>query len=87
MLQHERAFLSKVMAEMAGFLSDEDRDAIMHDFQDIDYFLAAAGDSQLVKTPVYVPDDADSPQVEMWPASEGPVRPSQRISSAEGGVN
>ena len=86
MLQHEREFLSGVMATRAGYLSKADIDAIMHDLTDIDYFLANRGSEGLVKTP-FGPNPGDNlmidetaPAVEMWPASEGDVRPSQRKS-------
>jgi hypothetical protein len=84
MLQHERALLSKVMANQRAFITETDADAIMHDLTDIDYFLANRGPEGLVKTP-FGPNPGDNltidetaPAVEMWPASEGPVRPSQR---------
>lgn len=82
-LQHERAYLSMVMATQSGFMSHAERDAIMHDLQDIDYFLAKLGSEGLIKVDTFRPDILDVsgdtvPPVEMWPASEGPVRPSQR---------
>jgi hypothetical protein len=77
LLQHERAFLSRTMATQAAFLKPEDKDAIMHDLQDIDYFLARSGSAQLVKTPGYE-DIGNSTAIELWPASEGPIPPSQR---------
>lgn len=77
MLQHERAYLSKVMAMQGAFLKPEGRDAIMHDFADIDYFLSLLGDEGLVKAPAL---GTEGPEIEMWPASEGPIRPSQRKS-------
>jgi hypothetical protein len=86
MLQHEREFLSKTMANQRAFLKNDEEDAIMHDLTDIDYFLANRGSEGLVKTP-FGPNPGDNltidetaPAVEMWPASEGDVRPSQRKS-------
>jgi hypothetical protein len=89
LLQHERALLSKVMANQRAFITETDADAIMHDLQDIDFFLAKLGTDELIKADTFRPDILDVsgdtvPPIEMWPASEGPVRPSQRTKSAEG---
>lgn len=89
MLVHERAYLSKVMATQAGFLSDEDRAAILHDLQDIDWLIAqndAEGltdeECAVVKRKFHAEQEGlVLPDFEMWPVSEGPVRPSQRDTS------
>jgi hypothetical protein len=85
LLQYERAHLSRVMATQRAYLSDTDVDAIMHDLKDIDQVLAHKGTAELkvasdetVKGLLGLDPVNDGPSVEMWPASEGPVRPSQR---------
>jgi hypothetical protein len=39
-LEHERAYLSRITALGAGFIRTEERAAIMHDLEDIDRCLA-----------------------------------------------
>jgi hypothetical protein len=81
MLMHEREYLSKTMATQKAFLKQEEVDAIMHDLTDIDQILAHMGTDEL-KFPEFANDlDRKSdtePPFEIWPVSEGPVRPSQR---------
>jgi hypothetical protein len=86
MLMHEREHLSKTMATASAFLKQTDVSAIMHDLTDIDQILAHMGTDELKfpelateETPAeYFKRKVDEMPFEIWPVSEGPVRPSQR---------
>lgn len=49
MLEHERQYLSKIMATSTAFISQEDRESLVHDVADIDWCLRFH--PQRVRTP------------------------------------
>jgi hypothetical protein len=40
MLHHEREYLSRVMAMSGAFTANEEKELIIHDLMDIDFFLS-----------------------------------------------